>query len=115
MFRDDLPDGGASHIAATISELKRLRAHDLIVECLSPDFAGDTRGVETVLASGVDVFAHNLETVRRLTPSVRDPRANYDQSLRCLRHAKHACAQVVTKSSLMLGLGETEVEVIFQL
>jgi len=110
--RDDLPDGGSSHIAATIAELKRLRSgHSLIVECLSPDFKGDINCINTVLGSGLDVFAHNLETVRRLTPSVRDPRASYDQSLICLRHAKDAASYVITKSSLMLGLGETDVEV----
>lgn len=109
--RDDLPDGGAAHIAATVSELKRLRGSQLVVECLSPDFAGSHAGVDTLLRSGVDVFAHNLETVRRLTPAVRDPRAKYDQSLSCLRHAKTTAPGVVTKSSLMLGLGEDDHEV----
>uniref|UniRef100_A0A183BI51 Radical SAM core domain-containing protein n=1 Tax=Globodera pallida TaxID=36090 RepID=A0A183BI51_GLOPA len=76
----------------------------VLVECLVPDFAGVSKSVEAVVQSGLDVFAHNLETVRRLTPFVRDPRAKYDQSL-------HANPEILTKSSLMLGLGEADQEV----
>jgi lipoic acid synthetase len=107
--RDDLPDGGAGHFAETVREIKR-RDRNVKVEALTPDFQGDLSAVETVLAAGVDVFAHNLETVRRLTPTVRDPRANYDQSLAVLAHAKSARTGALTKSSLMLGLGETADE-----
>uniref|UniRef100_A0A183BZ74 Lipoyl synthase, mitochondrial n=1 Tax=Globodera pallida TaxID=36090 RepID=A0A183BZ74_GLOPA len=108
--RDDLSDGGAAHISATVRCLKAECSH-VRVECLVPDFAGVSRNVEAVAQSGLDVFAHNLETVRRLTPFVRDPRAKYDQSLRVLAHAKKANPEVLTKSSLMLGLGEADQEV----
>ena len=108
--RDDLPDGGASHFARTVQAIKA-RLPQVRVEALTPDFQGDLRAVEVVMDSGLDVFAHNLETVRRLTPRVRDPRAAYDQSLRVLAHAKRYRPQVLTKSSLMLGLGETDEEI----
>ncbi|KAL3111657.1 hypothetical protein niasHT_013768 [Heterodera trifolii] len=108
--RDDLSDGGASHISATVRRMKEQCPH-VLVECLVPDFAGVLPSVEQVAQSGLDVFAHNLETVRRLTPLVRDPRAKYDQSLRVLAHAKKANPGVLTKSSLMLGLGEADAEV----
>lgn len=107
--RDDLPDGGAAHFAQCVREIKD-RDAKVKVETLTPDFQGDLGAVETVLASGVDVFAHNIETVRRLTPSVRDPRATYDQTLKVLEHAKKHRPDVLTKSSIMLGLGETEEE-----
>lgn len=112
--RDDLADGGAGHYAACVRAIKQ-RNPATAVEALTPDFAGDLPAVAAVVASGVDVFAHNLETVRRLTPDVRDPRAGYDQSLRVLAHAATAAREsgrsVLTKSSLMLGLGETPEEV----
>ena len=85
--RDDIPDAGSSHIAETIRELKKEKP-SLLVECLSPDFAGDLDCVRTVAESGLDVFAHNVETVERLTPFVRDPRAKYRQTLAVLKHAK---------------------------
>ncbi|HEY8485995.1 MAG TPA: lipoyl synthase [Limnochordales bacterium] len=107
--RDDLPDGGAQHFARTVRAIKARTPH-VRVEALTPDFQGDLRAVEVVVDSGLDVFAHNLETVRRLTPRVRDPRAGYDQSLAVLAHAKAHRPDVLTKSSLMLGLGETEQE-----
>ncbi|HLE97262.1 MAG TPA: lipoyl synthase [Candidatus Thermoplasmatota archaeon] len=109
--RDDLADQGAEHFAACVRELKR-RDPSLLVETLTPDFRGETGLVDVVLGAGVDVFANNLETVRRLTASVRDARAGYDQTLGVLAHAKQARPSVVTKSSLMLGLGETEDEVV---
>jgi lipoic acid synthetase len=109
--RDDLPDGGAGQFAAAVREIKR-RDANVKVEALTPDFQGDMAAVETVLAAGVDVYAHNLETVRRLTPTVRDPRAAYDQSLAVLAHAKRTKPGGLTKSSLMLGLGETDDELI---
>lgn len=82
-----MSDGGAQHIALTVEQLKK-ECPKLLVECLVPDFAGNLLSVKTVSKSGLDVYAHNLETVRRLTPFVRDPRAKYDQSLRVLAHAK---------------------------
>lgn len=109
--RDDLPDGGASHFAATIRAIKE-RAPGVLVEALTPDFQGDLKAVETVLAANPEVYAQNLETVRRLTPKVRDPRAGYEQTLKVLAHAKKVRPDILTKSSLMLGLGETEEEIL---
>jgi lipoic acid synthetase len=108
--RDDLPDGGASHFAACVREIKRLNP-GTAVEALTPDFQGVLRDVETVVASGLDVFAQNVETVRRLTHPVRDPRAGYEQTLRVLAHSKQFRPEVLTKTSLMLGLGETDEEI----
>jgi lipoic acid synthetase len=109
--RDDLPDGGAAHYAACVEAIKR-RCPGTAVEALTPDFAGRFGDVETVLDSGIDVFAQNLETVERLTHEVRDPRAGYGQTLRVLEHAKRHRPAVLTKTSLMLGLGETRAEVL---
>ena len=109
--RDDLPDGGAAHYAACIREIKA-RNPTTAVEALTPDFEGVLKDVETVVDSGLEVFAQNIETVRRLTHPVRDPRAGYDQTLKVLEHAKRHNPKVLTKSSLMLGLGETEDEII---
>ena len=106
--RDDLPDGGAGHYAACIRAIKA-RCPATTVEALTPDFQGDVDAVDTVVASGVDVFAQNIETVRRLTHVTRDPRAGYEQTLDVLEHA--ASRSVVTKTSLMLGLGETDAEI----
>ncbi len=108
--RDDLPDGGASHFAEVVRQIK-LRDAAVKVETLTPDFQGNLADVETVLQGGQEVFANNLETVRRLTPRVRDPRASYDQTLRVLEHAKKVRPEVLTKSSLMLGLGEGDEEI----
>jgi len=108
--RDDVEDQGASHVAATVRELKASNP-DLLVEVLTPDFRGEARLVETVAGSGLDVFAHNVETVERLTPRVRDRRAAYRQSLDVLRVAKRTRPDLVTKTSLMLGLGETDDEI----
>ena len=107
--RDDLPDGGAAHYAACIRAIKAA-CLGTKVEALTPDFQGLRDAVATVVDAGVDVFAQNIETVRRLTRVVRDPRAGYQQTLDVLAHAK-AHADVVTKSSLMLGLGETDAEI----
>jgi lipoic acid synthetase len=109
--RDDLPDGGARHYADCIRAIKRT-CPDTVVEALTPDFSGRLPDVEAVLDSNVDVFAQNLETVERLTRRVRDPRAGYAQTLRVLEHAKRYRANVVTKTSLMLGLGEAEHELV---
>ncbi len=108
--RDDLPDGGAAHFAAVVRAIKT-RTPEVRVETLTPDFRGDAAAVETVVDSGVDVFAHNLETTSRLTPRVRDPRATYDQTLAVLAHAKAHRPAGLVKSSLMLGLGETDDEI----
>ena len=109
--RDDLPDGGASHFARTVREIKT-RNPDILVEALIPDFQGDVEAVRTVVDAGVDVLDHNVETVRRLQASVRDPRAGYDQSLSVLSTAKTIRPDVFTKSSIMLGLGERRDEVL---
>ena len=108
--RDDLADGGAGHYAACVRAIKRLNP-GIGVEALTPDFAGDHAAVETVVTSGIDVFAQNLETVERLTHPVRDVRAGYAQTLDVLHHAKVPRPSVLTKSSLMLGLGETDDEI----
>lgn len=107
--RDDIPDGGASHFADTVKSLKLLKP-DILVECLTPDFRGDMAAVQLLASSGLDVYAHNIETVHRLQRRVRDSRAGYFQSLDVLKEAK--AAGVYTKSSIMLGLGETDEEVI---
>ena len=109
--RDDLEDGGAAHFAACVREIKRL-CPETAVEALTPDFQGVLADVETVVDSGIDVFAQNVETVRRLTHPVRDPRASYEQTLAVLAHAKLHRPGVLTKTSLMLGLGETDAEIL---
>ncbi len=108
--RDDLPDGGAAHYAAAIRAIKR-RTPQTAVEALTPDFQGVLRDVETVVDSGLQVFAQNVETVERLTHPVRDPRAGYARTLAVLEHAKAHRPEVLTKTSLMLGLGETDAEI----
>jgi len=109
--RDDLPDGGASHFARTVREIKA-RSPEMLVEALIPDFQGDLDAVREVVESGVDVLDHNIETVERLQAAVRDRRAGYAQSLRVLAGAKSMRAGLYTKSSIMLGLGEEEREVV---
>jgi lipoic acid synthetase len=109
--RDDLPDGGASHYAACVREIKK-RNPATAVEALTPDFNGVREHVEIVVDSGLDVFAQNVETVKRLTHPVRDPRAGYEQTLDVLRHAKQHRPDVLTKTSLMLGLGERDSEIM---
>ena len=108
--RDDLADGGAGHYAACVREIKDLNP-DTAVEALTPDFRGRLADVDTVVSSGLDVFAQNVETVRRLTHPVRDARAGYEQTLSVLAHAKTRQPGVLTKTSLMLGIGETESEI----
>jgi lipoyl synthase len=109
--RDDLLDGGAAHVAETVRALRR-RDPKLLVETLVGDFGGRTRDVDMVLDAAPDVFAHNLEVVRRLTPLVRDNRCGYDLSLGVLSHAKARAPQRFVKSSLMVGIGERDDEVI---
>ena len=109
--RDDLADGGAGHYASCVREIKKLNP-DTAVEALTPDFNGVMEHVECVVDSGLDVFAQNIETVKRLTYPVRDPRASYAQTIRVLKHAKAHRADVLTKTSLMLGLGERDNEIM---
>jgi lipoic acid synthetase len=109
--RDDLVDGGAAHYAACVRQIKQQNP-DTAVEALTPDFNGNTDNVEVVVGSGLDVFAQNVETVRRLTHPVRDPRAGYEQTLKVLGHAKRYRPNVLTKTSLMLGLGERDNEIM---
>lgn len=109
--RDDLPDGGAQHYAKAIQAIKA-RCPQTKVEALTPDFQGVENDIATLLDSGVDVFAQNVETVERLTHPVRDNRAGYWQTLRVLAFAKQYRPDVLTKTSLMLGLGETDDEII---
>lgn len=108
--RDDLDDGGASHYAACVREIKT-RTPDVKVEALTPDFDGDEAAIRTVVDSGLDVFAQNIETVERLTHPVRDPRAGYRQTINLLAYAKRHNPEVLTKTSLMVGLGETFEEI----
>lgn len=107
MDRDDLADGGARHFAETVIKIKT-KAPTMLVECLTGDYAGDLEMVAMVARSGLDVYAHNVETVEVLSPQVRDRRANFRQSLRVLEAAKATKPGLITKTSIMLGLGETE-------
>jgi lipoyl synthase len=109
--RDDLPDGGSSHFARTVRAIKS-RTPQVKVEALTPDFAGNLEGVAEVIGSGIEVYAQNLETVRRLTHPVRDARAGYEQTLAVLAGAKTIAPEIITKTSLMLGLGETRAEIL---
>ena len=108
--RDDLPDGGARHYADCVRAIKA-SCPGIRVEALTPDFCGRAADVETVVTAGLDVFAQNLETVERLTNVVRDPRAGYRRTLEVLALAKAIRPEVLTKTSLMLGLGETDAEI----
>jgi lipoic acid synthetase len=105
--RDDLPDGGAAHFAATISAIKQ-HDPDVITEVLIPDFQGNLGEVKKVADARPEVIAHNIETTEALTPRVRDPRATYEQSLRVLKGIKELNPSIYSKSSIMLGLGEAE-------
>jgi lipoic acid synthetase len=109
--RDDLPDGGADHFARTIIETKK-RNPDLLIEVLTPDFEGNPKSVKKIIEARPDVFAHNVETVERLQSRVRDRRANYRQSLGVLEMVKKMDPSIYTKSSLMLGLGEKDEELV---
>jgi lipoic acid synthetase len=108
--RDDLADGGAAIFAGTVRMIHKL-VPDAKVECLTGDFAGDLVALDIVLEAEPEVLAHNLETVPRLQATVRDRRANFEQSLSILRHAKGSGKVRYAKTSLMLGLGETEPEI----
>jgi lipoic acid synthetase len=108
--RDDLPDGGAAHYAEAIIQIKKVSPKTK-VEALTPDFSGDHDAIDVLLATGVDVFAQNVETVERLTHPVRDPRAGYWITIDILKYAKEKRPDVITKPSLMLGLGEISEEI----
>ncbi len=109
--RDDMPDQGSDHFARTVKTVKKLDPN-LIVEILTPDFRGDESLIQHLADAKPDVFAHNIETVERLTPSVRDPRAKYKQSMRLLQAVKEFHPTMYTKSSIMLGLGEEDHEIV---
>jgi lipoic acid synthetase len=108
--RDDRAAGGAAVFASTVRMIHKL-SPGAKVECLTGDFAGDLAALDVVLEAEPEVLAHNLETVRRLQPSVRDRRANFVQSLSILERAKQSGKVRYTKTSLMLGLGESELEI----
>ncbi|KAI5955190.1 hypothetical protein KGF54_001751 [Candida jiufengensis] len=109
--RDDLIDGGANHLRETVEKIK-LKAPQILVEVLGGDFRGDLEMVKILANSGLDVYAHNMETVEDLTPHIRDRRATYKQSLSVLETAKQTKPSLITKTSLMLGFGETDEQVI---
>jgi lipoic acid synthetase len=109
--RDDLLDGGADHVAKTVRRLKELRP-DMLVETLLGDFGGHHGAVDATVDARPDVWAHNIEVVRRLQRSIRDVRCSYEQSLGVLRRAKQRAPDTVTKSSIMVGIGERDDEVV---
>jgi lipoic acid synthetase len=109
--RDDLADGGAGHMALTVQAL-RSRRSDLLIETLVGDFAGHHPDIDRVIGARPDVFAHNIEVTRRLTPLVRDRRCSYERSLEVLAYARRAAPERLVKSSLMVGLGESDAEVV---
>ncbi|KAJ7837484.1 mitochondrial Lipoyl synthase [Mycena olivaceomarginata] len=111
--RDDLPDGGSHHFAETVRKIKQKAPH-ILVEALTGDFWGSLKDVSVMAKSGLDVYAHNIETVEALTPYVRDRRANFRTSLKVLEHAKKEGVRI-TKTSMMLGVGETEEQVLHAL
>jgi lipoic acid synthetase len=108
--RDDLPDGGADHFSKTVEAIK-IKSPQTLVEVLVPDFQGDKNAIARLVSSGADVIAHNIETIERLTKKVRDGRCDYRQSLEVLKEVKRLNPNIATKSSIMLGLGETKAEV----
>ena len=108
--RDDLPDEGSEHFARTIQCIKS-ECPNTVVESLIPDFSGNEKFIETIVKAKPNVIGHNIETVKRLR-SIRDLRANYKQSLKVLKYVKELDSSIFTKSSLMLGLGESEEEIL---
>jgi lipoic acid synthetase len=109
--RDDLSDGGAGHFVNVVESVKGIPDSPL-VEGLIPDFSGDSGSLEKIATSGLEVAGHNIETVKRLSSKVRDPRASYEMSLSVLKEMKRVNPELVTKSSIMVGLGETKEEVV---
>lgn len=110
--RDDLMDGGAEHIASTVKAIRSISEGKIAVEPLIPDFQGKHEAIEKIVKSEPQVISHNIETVKRLTPTIRDARASYELSLRVLQTVKQINPEIYTKSSLMLGLGERQDEVL---
>ncbi|MEW5819036.1 MAG: lipoyl synthase [Cyanobacteriota bacterium] len=108
--RDDLADGGAGHFARTVLKIKELMP-GVLIEVLVPDFKGAVKSVETVLDSGVDVFNHNVETVKDLYNKAR-PQADYKRTLELIKYAKEYSTKVITKSGFMVGLGETDAQIL---
>ena len=108
--RDELPDQGANHFAETVRQIKK-RSPKLLIECLTPDFRGEELLIKEVALSGLNVYAHNVETVKRLQRRVRDYRAGYEQSINVLKIAKKYNPKLITKTSIMLGLGEEDEEI----
>ena len=108
--RDDLPDLGVTHFLNCVTEIKK-QCSSILIELLIPDFQGKRDLIEPVACSQADVIGHNIECVQRLTKEIRDPRASYEQSLEVLRILRKANPELIVKSSLMLGLGETDAEV----
>ncbi len=111
--RDDIEDGGAEQISKTIRAIKSL-CPKIIVETLIPDLRGNADSIKKVVESGSEVISHNIETIRRLSYKIRDVRASYEQSLSVLKKCKEIASAVYTKSSIMLGLGESEEELLRQ-
>jgi lipoic acid synthetase len=109
--RDDLLDGGASHMGRTVRALRE-RCPELLIETLVGDFRGRRDDVDTMVDSSPDVFAHNIEVTRRLTPKIRDPRCDYDLSLGVLSRAKERAPERFVKSSIMVGIGESDEEIV---
>ncbi len=108
--RDDLPDGGSKHFSDTVKAIKQ-RDSNIIVECLVPDFNVKEESLDCILESGAEVLAQNLETVKRLTRKVRDYKSGYQKTLNVLKYFKEHKSSIITKSSLMVGLGEEEREI----
>ncbi len=108
--RDDLSDGGAQHFAETVNAIKAVD-ENIEVEVLTSDFDGDQSAIRTIVNSPIKVFAQNIETVERLTHPIRDPRAGYKKTMEVLKHAKEINENIITKSSIILGLGESEQEI----
>ena len=108
--RDDLPDGGAQHFAETVKLIKDLNP-DTAVEALTPDFKGLSSSIDTIVNCGLEVFAQNIETVERLTHQVRDVRAGYQQTMDVLAESKKINPKVLTKTSIIVGLGEADKEI----
>ena len=108
--RDDIPDGGAQHFANTVNAIKE-KNRNIEVEVLTSDFNGSKESVKTVIDSPIKVFAQNIETVERLTHPIRDPRAGYSKTLKVLRFAKQMNPKIITKTSIIVGLGETDEEI----
>lgn len=108
--RDDIEDQGSLHFRKVVQRLKE-KNPELLVEALTPDFQGNEELIHNVATSGLDVYAHNIETVERLTPRVRDRRAGYQQTLNVLKYVKTVNQNCLTKTSIMLGLGESDEDI----